>query len=51
MRATQNRFTIVAIGTFQVDTKAYFASTRSEAEKLKAQVEREHGIEFAIFRR
>ena len=46
-----NNFVIVAIGTFEVETKAYFAGTRAEAEKVKVKVEAEHGLEFAIFAR
>lgn len=46
-----NNFVIVAVGLFQVDTKAYFASSREEAESVKAQAEAEHGIEFGIFAR
>lgn len=46
-----NTFAIVAIKTYEVDTKAYFASTRVEAEEIKEKAEAEHGLEFAIFAR
>ena len=39
-----NRFVIVAVSTFEVDTKAYFANTKAEAEAL-------HGGEFRVYRR
>lgn len=46
-----NNFAIVAVGLFEVDTKAYFASSRVEAEQVKAEAEAKHGIEFAIYAR
>lgn len=48
---SNNRFVIVAVGVFEVETKAYFAQSRDEAEQTKAQAEAEHGVEFAIFAR
>jgi hypothetical protein len=46
---TKNRFVIFAIHTYEVDTKAYFASTRQEAEQRKEEAERAHGSEFRIY--
>ena len=46
-----NNFVIVAVGTFEIETKAYFASTRAEAEEVKVKAEAEHRLEFAIFAR
>lgn len=46
-----NRFVIVAVSTFQVETKAYFANTRAEAEKRKQEAEALHGGEFKVYRR
>lgn len=46
-----NNFVIVAVGVFEEDTKVYFASTRAEAEIIKAEAETQHGLEFAIFAR
>ena len=46
-----NRFVIVAVSTFEVDTKAYFANTKAEAEQRKAEAEALHGGEFRIYRR
>ena len=42
------KFVIVARG-FEVDTKAYYASTQDEADRVKADAERGHGCEFAVF--
>lgn len=47
----KEEFVIVAIHTHQVDTKAYFADSREGAETIRAQAEKEHGTEFAIFLR
>ena len=46
-----NRFVIVAVSVFEVDTKAYFANTKAEAEQRKAEAEALHGGEFRVYRR
>ncbi len=46
-----NRFVIVAVNAFEVDTKAYFANTKEEAERSKQEAERLHGGEYRIYRR
>jgi hypothetical protein len=45
------QYVIVAVHTFAVETKAYFANNLDEAQKLMAQAEAEHGTEFRIFSR
>lgn len=47
--ATQ--YVIVAIKTYEIDNKAYFADSMADAEKVKADAEATHGTEFAIFSR
>jgi hypothetical protein len=42
---------IVAVHTFEVVTKAYFADNLADAEKLKVEAEEKHGTEFRIFSR
>lgn len=44
-------YVVVAVHTFEVDNKAYFAESHERAVELQAQAEREHGTEFRIFSR
>lgn len=44
-------FAVVAVHTFDVNTKAYFAYSQEEAEQAKRQAEQDHGIEFRVYRR
>lgn len=45
------QYVIVAVHTFQVETKAYFAANLADAGKLKTEAEAKHGTEFRIFSR
>lgn len=47
--APPDEFVIVAIHTFDVNTKAYFAESREQADQIKATAEKEHGTEFRVF--
>lgn len=44
-------YVVVAVHTFEVDNKAYFAESAERAMELQEQAEREHGTEFRIFSR
>lgn len=44
-------FAVVAVHTFDVNTKAYFAYSEEEAEQAKKQAEQDHGTEFRVYRR
>lgn len=45
------QYVIVAVHTFAVETKAYFADNLADAQKLKAEAEEKHGTEFRVFSR
>lgn len=45
------QYVIVAVHTFAVETKAYFADSLAAAETIKAEAEEKHGTEFRIFSR
>jgi len=44
-------FAVVAVHTFDVNTKAYFAYSQEEAEQARKKAEQDHGIEFRVYRR
>jgi hypothetical protein len=49
--APPTQYVIVAVHTFQIETKAYFADNLIDAEKRKTEAELTHGTEFRIFSR